>query len=262
MTSVPPRPPIHKGRGTRHNPRSYSWWEWTRAYLVLALLLPLFPVMILLSGRTLPDWVTAKLLRAHRRWTANNPMDFRIPPNEAIPVYMERWWRLPRNWALNIYYHIVRRSDDDRALHDHPWFSFSIVLDGGYSEHEIKEGGIHTRTWYGPGAMRFRWHGRKAHRLELKRERLGDMPINQAAPIMGATDQPITHGMDTMVELPATTIFITGPVLRRWGFHAAEHGWIDAYDWDAFCEANGIAAMRMDGGSDAVVSARNLHKDN
>ena len=64
------------------------------------------------------------------------------------------------------------------------------------------------------------------------------------------------------VSNPATTIFITGPVLRRWGFHAAEHGWIDAYDWDAFCEANGIAAMRMDGGSDAVVSARNLHKDN
>lgn len=182
-------------------------------------------------------------------------MDFRIPPNEAIPVYMERWWRLPRNWALNIYYHIVRRSDDDRALHDHPWFSFSIVLDGGYHEHEIKEGGIHTRTWYGPGAMRFRWHGRKAHRLELK---TGPM---REAPMMSIQEEMAYEG-DRQVEFPATTIFITGPVLRRWGFHAAEHGWIDAYDWDAFCEANGIAAMRMDGGSDAVVSARNLHKDN
>jgi len=144
---------------------------------------------------------------------------------------MQRWWRVPRNWASNCYFHIVRRSDDDRALHDHPWLSLSLVLDGGYFEHEIMEGGIHRKTWRGPGAMRFRWSGRKAHRLEL--------------------------AVDGMGEKPARTIFTTGPVLRRWGFHAGEHGWIDAYDWDAFCEANGIKGMRMDGGSDAVVSSRN-----
>jgi hypothetical protein len=224
---------------------------------VLALLLPLFPVMILLSGRTLPASITAKLLRAHRRYTAATAMDFRIPPNEAIPVYMERWWWVPRNWALNVYLHIVRRSDDDRALHDHPWFSFSIVLDGGYFEHEIKEGGIHTRTWYGPGAMRFRWHGRKAHRLELKRHHPEDGWPPEMTTMRLADFNDIRTAGDGAFELPASTIFITGPVLRRWGFHAAEHGWIDAYDWDAFCEANGIAAMRMDGGSDAVASSRN-----
>jgi hypothetical protein len=236
---------------------TYSTWEWTRAYLVLALLLPLYPLLWLLDGRTLPAWATRKLLRAHKWYTYTHPMDFRIPPDEAVPAYMLRWWRIPRNWALNCYFHVVRRSDDDRALHDHPWMNFSIVLDGGYYEHEIMEGGVHRRTWYGPGAMRFRWTGRKAHRLELKAVRVSDLahelglwPVNEADRLH-TTD-------DGLVELPVTTIFLTGPVLRRWGFHHPT-GWIDAYDWDAFCEANGVKAMRMDGGSDAVASARNQH---
>lgn len=222
--------------------KKYSLWEWSRAYLVLALWLPFFPVLMFLDGRTLPAWLLRKLLRHHINYTSSHPMDFRIPPNEAIPVYMQRWWRVPRNRATNIYFHIVRRSDDDRALHDHPWISLSIVLDGGYFEHEIMEGGIHKRTWYGPGAMRFRWHGKKAHRLELQQKRFGDM--------------------ERIVELPAKTIFVTGPVLRRWGFHHQSR-WVDAYEWDSFCEANGIANLtRVDGGSDAAVSDRNNHSLN
>lgn len=241
--------------------RKYSIWEWTRAYLVLLLWLPFIPVLVALSGRTLPPWLTAKLLRAHRRWTESHHMDLRIPPNEAIPVYMQRWWRIPRNWATNVYFHIVRRSDDDRALHDHPWLSLSLVLDGGYHEHEIKEGGIHTRTWYGPGAMRFRWHGRKAHRLELKRVGMSDLVREIGHWPIGKTEE-LTLGPDGLVELPATTIFITGPVLRRWGFHHPT-GWVDAYEWDAFCAAHGIKqAMRMDGGSDAATSTRNRHNFN
>jgi hypothetical protein len=78
--------------------------------------------------------------------------------------------------------------------------------------------------------------------------------MNRQVEISAATDQK--------VEVPATTIFITGPVLRRWGFHH-ESGWVDAYDWDTFCEANGIHQnMKMDGGSDAAVSPRNLHNAN
>lgn len=243
--------------------RRYSAWEWGRAYAALVLQFPIYTVLWALATfvRTLPPWLTAKLLRAHQRYTSANAMDFRIPPNEAIPVYMQRWWRIPRNWAMNCYLHIVRRSDDDRALHDHPWWNFSIVLDGGYFEHEIMEGGIHKRTWYGPGAMRFRWHGKKAHRLELQQKRFGDIPIYQAATLAAGADF-VVGDMDKIVELPATTVFITGPVLRRWGFHH-ESGWVDAYEWDAFCDARGIKqAMRMDGGSDAATSTRNRHTFN
>lgn len=236
MTTVPVRPAIPPGRGKRHNVKSYSLWEWTRAYLALVLLFPVWLLFAALNGRTLPKSITRKLLQAHSSYTSKAPMDFRIPPDKSVSAYMLRWWRIPRNWAFNIYYHIVMRSDDDRALHDHPWWSFSIVLAGGYYEHEILEGGIHRHTWRGPGAMTFRWTGRKAHRLQL-------------AAIGGFVDGATT-------EQPATTIFITGPVLRRWGFHH-ESGWIDAYEWDSFCEINNIGGMRMDGGSDAAISPRN-----
>lgn len=249
MTTVPPIP---EGRGKRSNPRTYSLWEWGRAYLVLAFLLPFFPLMWFLDGRTLPAWITRKLLQAHRAFTKNNQMDFRIPPDESTPAYMLRWWRLPRNWAFNIYYHIVLRSDDDRALHDHPWMSFSIVLDGGYYEHEILYGGTHQKTWYGPGRMRFRWTGRKAHRLELESKLMHVKRISTEKKIARTWLEPF----ERTEEFPARTIFITGPVLRRWGFHA-EDGWVDAYDWDRYCEERGISGMRMDGGSDAVVSGRN-----
>ena len=232
MTTVPRNAP------KRNNTRTYTAWEWGRAYLVLALWLPFFPLMMWLDGRKLPAWLLRKLLRHHIAYTSSHPMDSRIPPDTSVPVYMERWWRVARNWATNCYFHIVRRSDDDRALHDHPWWSFSIVLDGGYWEHTIAAGGVHHKVWFGAGTMKFRRSGKYAHRLELER-------------MFGEA-----------VELPARTIFVTGPVLRRWGFHA-ERQWVDAYDWDAYCEANGMTStMRMDGGSDAAISDRNHLKRN
>jgi hypothetical protein len=257
MTTVPPRPAIPEGRGIRHNTRTYSPWEWIRAYLVLIACLPLFPVMMLLSGRTLPGWALRKLLRAHQRYTREHPMDFRIPPDKTVEPYMHRWWRIPRNWAINVYYHIVLRSDDDRALHDHPWWNFSIVLEGGYFEHTILEGGIHRKIWFGPGAMKFRWHGKKAHRLEL-------FTMVQTTEETSYDEANMKYEMRQTrreFERPVKTIFITGPVLRRWGFHHPQGGWVDAYEWDAFCDKNGIKqAMRMDGGSDGAISDRNkLH---
>lgn len=40
------------------------------------------------------------------------------------------------------------RSDDDRALHDHPWVNMSILLEGTYTEHTIAQGGVHHATVY------------------------------------------------------------------------------------------------------------------
>jgi len=189
--------------------------------------------------KRLPDWATRKLLLAHQRYTSTHAMDFRIPPDNSVPAYMHRWWRIARNAYMNIYYHIVLRSDDDRALHDHPWANLSIVLDGGYYEHTIDAGGVNKKTWYGPGSVRFRRAGTFAHRLELAPKH--------------ATGEP----WDRNALQPVTTIFITGPVLRRWGFHHPEQ-WVDAYDWDDFMAAHGNnGSMRMDGGSDAIVSTRN-----
>lgn len=51
-------------------------------------------------------------------------------------TYMERWWL--KMWTaedpISIRLHYIRRSDTDRAMHDHPWATTSIILDGHFVE--------------------------------------------------------------------------------------------------------------------------------
>lgn len=110
--------------------------------------------------------------------------------------YLLRWWLIPRNPLFNIYYHRVLRDDDDRALHDHPWPSVSVIVSGVIweilpeSSRLLAEG----EAVYRPPGL--------AHRLEL------------------------------LEGMPAETLFITGPKLREWGFHCPE-GWLHWRDFEA-----------------------------
>jgi hypothetical protein len=223
-----------RGGTVRTPPGSkYSWQSWTKGYLAW---LSSFPLYLFLWGfaklfKRVPDWLLRKLLRSWHRTTESRELDVRIP--SSGPVYMKRWWRIKRNAFFNIYYHHVLRSDEDRALHDHPWWNFSIVLEGGYYEHCIADGGVHTKTWYPAGSVRFRRSGTFAHRLELEVAEIDDE-------------------LNVTRELPVKTIFITGPVLRRWGFHHPKQ-WVDAYEWDAFCRQEGIESeMQMSGYSEQL----------
>ena len=121
--------------------------------------------------------------------------------------YLKRWFIILRNPFFNIYLHQFLRSDDDRALHDHPWVNFSYLLEGEYTEHTINAGGINIRTKRSAGQWKFRFP-RGAHRLELP------MAIDG-------------HGVG---ECCCWTIFITGPRIRNWGFHCP-NGWIP---WQRF----------------------------
>ena len=117
--------------------------------------------------------------------------DFLIGPHDD--PYMRRWWVIPRNKRFNVYLHHIRHDDDDRALHDHPWWSVSFLLKGRVSEvHGDALRQTHrTARWLWP-------HYRSstfAHRLFLPEGSSG-----------------------------AWTLFITGPVIRDWGFHCP-NGW-------------------------------------
>lgn len=126
----------------------------------------------------------------------------RRPPDLIIggndDPYLRRWWLIPRNRWFNVYLHHFMRSDDDRALHDHPWWNLSILLDGRYVEHTIDAGGINRRAERHAGQMKFR-RACAAHRIEL-------------------------------VDWPCWTLFITGPRLRDCGFHC-RRGWVP---WQQF----------------------------
>lgn len=117
--------------------------------------------------------------------------------------YLIRWWLIPRNRFFNVYLHLFLRSDDDRALHSHPWaFNASWLLDGEYVEHT--PAGAFKRE---QGAFKFRW-GPSFHRIEL-------------------------------TEGAVWTLFVTGPRVREWGFQCPQ-GFIH---WRRFTAADDPGAI-------------------
>jgi hypothetical protein len=156
----------------------------------------------------------ARLIRwLHRRLVlvTHSRAPDQIIGGQADP-YLLRWYLIPRNPIFNLYLHRFLRSDDDRALHDHPWFNASLLLEGAYTEHTIAAGGIHRRTLRRKGdvIVRSPWH---AHRVEL---------LVRNVVVLRPDGRPTTPPQPH----PALTLFITGPRMRGWGFHCPERGWV------------------------------------
>lgn len=153
-------------------------------------------------------------------------MMFRRPPDFVIgkpgSPYMRRWYIIPRNRWFNAYLHNIVRSDDDRALHDHPWFNISIVLRGGYTEvmPERQPSANYPvppdrSVCRGPGSIVMR-RPTAAHRLEVG---------------------PGTN---------CWSLFITGPNVRTWGFWCPR-GW---KSWRDFVDMTNTGAIGPGCGED------------
>lgn len=110
-----------------------------------------------------------------------------------VPDGERTWWQRLVMSLPCVYLHWILRSDDDRALHDHPWCNASLLLRGSYIEHTIDAGGIHHRMRRHAGSLVFR-RARAAHRLEID-------------------------------ENACWSLFVTGFRLRDWGFHCP-NGWV------------------------------------
>ncbi len=113
---------------------------------------------------------------------------WRAPDQIIGECYMHRWHLMRKPGVRNVYLHKYLGSDDDRALHDHPWPSVSILLWGRLFE--ITENGK-KRVW--PLLPKFR-SAEYSHRLILESNR-------------------------------ALTLFCTGRKVREWGFHCPQ-GWV------------------------------------
>lgn len=167
------------------------------------------------------------LIRATRPWdhapdfvigTWDDPYLYRwyiVPPHGMWPL---GWLRkafpksklaraIAERFAVNVYLHRFMRSDDDRALHDHPWANISLLLEGSYMEHVFQEKPkgvtngheynvpetwikMHTAGGWGGLSMR---SAETAHRIELFKDKQGK-------------------------EQPVWSLFITGRKERSWGF--------------------------------------------
>ena len=131
------------------------------------------------------------ILRAPAHASADLIPKFTITDPEGTP-YLTRWY-LFRSKRFRVFLHKFHRSDDDRALHDHPWPFVTILLSGrGYYEHTQRG----QRDYYPPFSINFRLNPASPHRVELERDTTGK-------------------------ECPQWTLFIAGINVRRWGFHPA-----------------------------------------
>jgi len=156
----------------------------------------------------LPRFITTALFRALTATVAlKRPRDVAIGGDEN--PYMLRWWVIPRNKWFNVYLHHFLRPDDDRALHDHPWWNLSLLLKGHYWEilpcNPDKPLGPSYSTMRTAGAMVFR-RPEAAHRI--------DLDVDYAAAVSAGRD----------VYRSCWTLFITGPRIRDWGFWCPQ-GW-------------------------------------
>ncbi len=114
----------------------------------------------------------------------------RVIRNLSGDPYLNRWELLGNHRMFDIYLHEFLRSDDNRALHDHPGVSIAIVLQGKYVE------------WF------------RAEKYKLRTE--GEVVLRRAA---------TPHRIQIIESAPrAITVFLRGPKLRDWGFHCAD-GW-------------------------------------
>ena len=104
-------------------------------------------------------------------------------------LYLERFHvsealRLHRWWG----------SDDQRAMHDHPWDNQTLVLTG-----RLLEVTLAGSRLLEPGAVV---------------DRLASEP----------------HRIELVDDEPVWTVFTVGPVRRRWGFHTSR-GWVYWKRW-------------------------------
>ncbi|WP_408585959.1 hypothetical protein [Novosphingobium sp.] len=127
-----------------------------------------------------------------QQWAAS--VMLRTPDFVIGDDYLRRWWIIPRNESCNVYLHQINRSDDDRALHDHPWANTSYILSGGYIEHTPH--GSFTRM-------------------------AGDMIEREA---------PDLHRLECFPKIPCVSLFLTGPKVREWGFQCPQ-GWVRWQDF-------------------------------
>lgn len=157
-------------------------------------------------------------------WAWTVPL--RRKPDFVIGEYMDRYWVIPRNRWFNIYLHFIWESDDDRAWHDHPSDSISLILRGGYDE--VTPDGTYPRA-----------AGDVVHR---RAEALHRLRVREGG-------------------RPTISLFIMGPLTRVWGFQRGDT-WVPFWDWDTYCETNGIPQRTKVGAGSDAVSPKKLYKDN
>lgn len=150
----------------------------------------------------------------------------------AANPYLLRWWVIPRNRFFNIYLHKIVRDDDDRALHDHPWWSISLCLKGKMCEVAAR------RSIYQNGKWEYDATDTERHIIRRFQIRIRPAKLAHRLVLAKNKDGFDEYGFPAKeFYKPCWTLFITGPKIREWGFHCPQ-GWTH---WKFFTNSTGEA---------------------
>ncbi|HLL28608.1 MAG TPA: hypothetical protein VKT73_13270 [Xanthobacteraceae bacterium] len=124
---------------------------------------------------------------------------------------MDRWHILKTRFG-GVYVHLFHHDDDDRAIHDHPWSSISLLLQG--TQREI---------YAAPGS-----DPKDALQHSFRTLREGAITVRPAS---------FAHRIE-LTSFKAMTLFIVGPKTREWGFWCPKgfRHWIEYCKPDAMGE--------------------------
>jgi hypothetical protein len=141
-------------------------------------------------------------------------------------IYLCRWHIIPHNRWFNVYLHWFNQSDEDRALHDHPRWNMSWILEGEY--YEVTPGpGFFTSKKDAYGNVTYPViNDTESLKYEIKKSGFKNRTIRQATQ---------AHRILLLDEKPVWTLFFVGKWVREWGFFCPK-GWVDN---DTFEKNNG-----------------------
>lgn len=143
--------------------------------------------------------------------------------NEIREPNMARTPLLPKNNKFNVFRHVYTHGElGVPSLHDHPWWSMSILLYGEVEEVvfdcEQKDlDAIRTR-----GLKAYMKHG-----IDGFLNNTMEIPVKKTISVPRVIVRPpgYTHSLLLKSE-KAATLFITGPRVQNWGFYTSRFGYV------------------------------------
>lgn len=146
---------------------------------------------------------------------------------------MIRYYLIQTRW-FGVYLHKFLRSDE-RVMHDHPWWFWSLVLSGWYAEH-LPPTMLGTTDWAAMHGQTRRDYtqphaepGREVHRLP------GSLAYRPAKWVH-RVELPCSFTRNRKaVTMPVWSLVLVGRRVREWGFWERD-GWKRAEDHVTDCD--------------------------
>lgn len=120
---------------------------------------------------------------------------------------LTRYYLTP-DWPIAVYLHQFHASDEDRALHDHPYSFITILLSSGYWEHVAETVWAHD-SYHGDCPQRY--------------ERIARVWRRRFSILFRRAEHK--HRVE-LEKAPTWTMVIRFKKRRMWGFHTKD-GWVD-----------------------------------